>query len=581
MMSSIAQTVNESVINSLITVLCQIYCEGPILDAVQKAYLFPDSKYFVDMPLKRSSNETLKAFFALGNQINDEDILSNFVDENFNPPGSELEQCLPEDWTQFPDFLEEKLPDPLNEWLFELHTIWLGLCRKVKEEVGEKQELYSLLYVPHPFIVPGGRFREFYYWDTFWTIKGLLISNMFSTARGMIKNLAYMVEMYGFIPNGGRVYFLFRSQPPLFINMVYEYVNMTGDIDFAAELMPAMEKEFSFWLRNRSIHVVDQWYSFRYKSDMRIPRPESYREDIEMVEHVNSQTKREWTWAQIASGAETGWDFSSRWFSRSPPNAYRMKSIRTWSIIPADLNSFMCMNARILAKLNKDIGNLEKHDKYEWYFTLARKVLKYVHWNEKDGIWYDYDLEKKEHIKAYYISNAIPLYSRCFDNQNVPMRVYKYMENMGAFSSARSIPTSFIKSGEQWDGENAWAPLIHMIIEGFQMSGNPDLEMIAERYAVNWLMLTYQSYTRTRSMFEKYNTSMKSDMPYGGGGEYEVQTGFGWTNGVTMTFLLKYASAFERELKSGTSAVQPSNVKSGYLRLYVYLITYWLSLHIR
>ncbi|CDW60989.1 Trehalase [Trichuris trichiura] len=153
---------------------------------------------------------------------------------------------------QFPDLFEEKLPQALNDSLFELHTIWLSLCRKVREDVGANKELNSLLYVPHQFIIPGSRFREFYYWDTFWTIKGLLASNMFSTVPGMIKNLAYIVDMHGFIPNGGRVCFLFRSQPPLFIRMVYEYVSVTGDLDFATDLMAAMEEKFDFWLRNGS-----------------------------------------------------------------------------------------------------------------------------------------------------------------------------------------------------------------------------------------------------------------------------------------------------------------------------------------
>ncbi|CDW60030.1 Trehalase domain containing protein [Trichuris trichiura] len=211
-----------------------------------------------------------EGFFQLGDAINNEEVLSTFVDDYFNPPGSEL---------------------PLNDWLFELHAIWLSLCRKVKEDFDVNQELYSLLYVPHEFIIPGA-------------------SNMFSTVHGMIKNIAYIVDMHVFIPNGGRVYFLFRSQPPLFIRMVYEYVSVTGDFDFASELMPATEKEFDFWLRNRSIHVVDLWYSFTYKSDTRLPRPESYGEDIEMVRHISWQAKRERTWAQIASGVETGCDFS-------------------------------------------------------------------------------------------------------------------------------------------------------------------------------------------------------------------------------------------------------------------------------
>ncbi|CDW60447.1 Trehalase domain containing protein [Trichuris trichiura] len=383
------------------------------------------------MSLKHSCNETLKAVFQSGDAINNEEVLSTFVDDYFNPPGSELVEFTPEAWAQFPDFLEEKLPQPLNDWLFELHTIWLSLCGK--------------------FIIAGGQFREFYYWDTFWIIKGLLASNMFSTVRGMIKNLAYMVDMHGFIPNG---------------------VSVTGDFDFATDLMPAMEKEFDFWLRNRSIHVADLW----------------------------------------------------------------MKSIKTWSIVPADLSSTMCMNARLLAELNKKVGNLDK----------------------------------KEYIKPHYILNAVALYSRCVDTENVvAMRVYKYMETVGSFPSAKSSPTSSIKSGEQWDGDNAWAPLTHMIVEGFQSTGNQDLEMIAERYAVNWLLLTYQSYMQSRFMFKKYNTSMKSDMPYGRGGEHEVQTGFGWTNGVTMTFLLKYASAFERELKSAAS--QTPIFQPCYLLLYVFI----------
>ncbi|CDW61087.1 Trehalase [Trichuris trichiura] len=211
----------------------------------------------------------------------------------------------------------------------------------------------------------------------------------------------------------------------------------------------------------------------------------------------------------------------------------------------------MCMNARLLAELNKKVGNLDKWEKNDLYFKLAKKVLLYVHWNEENGVWYDYDLDRKEHIKSYYISNAVPLYSRCFDNENVvAMRVYKYMENLSSFASAKSIATS-------------------SSIEGLQLTGNPDLEKIAERYAVNWNLLTYQSYMQSRFMFEKYNTSMKSDMPYGGGGEYEVQTGFGWTNGVTMTFLLKYASAFERELKSAAS--QTPIFQPSYLLLYVFI----------
>jgi alpha,alpha-trehalase len=98
------------------------------------------------------------------------------------------------------------------------------------------------LYVPKQFIVPGGRFKEYYYWDAYWIIKGLLASGMVQTVKDMITNLVYLVENHGFIPNGGRVYYLRRSQPPFLIPMVYDYYEATGDIKFVNEILPTLEK---------------------------------------------------------------------------------------------------------------------------------------------------------------------------------------------------------------------------------------------------------------------------------------------------------------------------------------------------
>lgn len=66
--------------------------------------------------------------------------------------------------------------------------------------------------------------------------------------------------------------------------------------------------------------------------------------------------ERELMWSNVASAAETGWDFSTRWFAQSGPSMHHMKSIRTISIVPVDLNAFMCINARILAALFEITG---------------------------------------------------------------------------------------------------------------------------------------------------------------------------------------------------------------------------------
>ncbi|KAF8365850.1 tre-1 [Pristionchus pacificus] len=554
----------------VITLLSQIYCNGPILKAVQDSHMFPDSKHFVDMSLKFDPVTTLRAFDALGDSVKDIAVLRTFVDTHFNPPGSELIEWYPEDWADFPSNFLRVNDYHLRRWALHLHRIWRDLCRRVRDDVHKNQDLYSLLYVPHPFVIPGGRFREFYYWDSFWILKGLLFSEMYETSKGVIRNLAYMVEHHGFVPNGGRVYYLIRSQPPLLTPMVYDYYMGTGDLDFVLEVLPILEKEYQFWMGHRATPFLDEdgnekFPFFRYRATIKTPRPESYREDMELVREINNETEREMVWSQIASAAETGWDFSTRWFSQEGNDRHDMKSIRTWSVVPVDLNAFMCVNARIIASLFEISGDFNKVLLYQNRYEKAKIQMREMHWNETDGVWYDYDIERKMHSNTYYVSNALPLYAKCYDDEDdtTPHRVHEYMEREGVFNFTKGLPTSLAMGSEQqWDKDNAWPPMIHMVsggfiwsytfrfqlsplnnlqvIEGFRTTGDPKLMKVAEKMATSWLSVTYQSFIRTHAMFEKYNVSSTSEDSAGSGGEYEVQTGFGWTNGVILDLLDKY-----------------------------------------
>ena len=126
----------------------------------------------------------------------------------------------------------------------------------------------------------GGRFVEFYYWDTYWIIQGLLLSEMYDTTRGMLENFLSMVDTYGFVPNGGRVYYTKRSQPPLLIPMVYSYVTVTGNIPFLKNNINLLEKEFEFWMTNQTVTVNkdgNEYKLARYYTASQGPRPESYR----------------------------------------------------------------------------------------------------------------------------------------------------------------------------------------------------------------------------------------------------------------------------------------------------------------
>ncbi|KAK6025344.1 alpha,alpha-trehalase, partial [Ostertagia ostertagi] len=514
---------------------------------------------------------TLRNFDELGDKAKDIAVLREFVNSHFNPPGSELVEWFPRDWVDFPStFLNiHGLPPPkhgqppsftsnLERFMPVILRNFLLQFVRVRDDVRRHQDHYSLLYVPHPFIIPGGRFREFYYWDSFWILKGLIFSEMYETARGIIKNLAFMVDKggikseifytNGFVPNGGRVYYLTRSQPPLLIPMVYDYFLGTGDLDFVLEVLPTLEKEYLFWIKQRSRIYKDEngtekFPYYQYRATLKVPRPESYREDYEMVHHLKRDDIEEKTrmWSEIASAAETGWDFSTRWFAQDGEDKHAMRSIRTWSIVPVDLNAFMCVNARILASLFEIRGDFKKVAFYQQRYELAKREMKEIHWNETDGIWYDYDLEKKTHSNIYYVSNAVPLYAKCYDDEDdvTPHRVHQYLKSAGVMNFTKGLPTSLAMGSEQqWDKENAWPPMVHMV---------------AEKMATSWLSVTYQAFIRTHAMFEKYNvTTLTEEMSAGGGGEYEVQTGFGWTNGVILDLLDKYGDKMK-----GSSSISP------------------------
>lgn len=141
----------------------------------------------------------------------------------------------------------------------------------------------------------GGRFKEIYYWDTFWIVHGLLISGMNVTAEGMVDNLLSLVNRYGYVPNGTRVYYLNRSQPPLLVLMVALYVRITRNLDFLEKSLPILEKEMEFWLTKRVVQIEKNGTIYRlatYGTQSDTPRPESYAEDIENCEFFQNEEEK-------------------------------------------------------------------------------------------------------------------------------------------------------------------------------------------------------------------------------------------------------------------------------------------------
>ncbi|XP_077182642.1 trehalase-like [Paroedura picta] len=523
----------------------KIYCTGELLRQVQLAKLFSDDKHFVDMPLRESPETVLERFQQLVNTTPSGALskqqLAEFVESHFFPPGQEFEPWEPPDWTGSPQLLS-RISDPkLQLWALELNAKWKQLGRKISAEVKIKPERYSLMYVPNPLIVPGGRFIEYYYWDSFWVIEGLLLSDMVATARGMIQNFLYLVDKFGHVPNGGRIYYERRSQPPFLTLMVESYLKRTNDTAFLRDHIHLLEAEYQFWQEQRAVKVTaagKEHLLNRYNVRVGEPRPESYSTDVELAMGMDEEAQQN-LWAELKGAAESGWDFSSRWFLPGPPPLpATRKDTQTSTVIPVDLNAILCRTERLLASFYKALGNGEKADGFQAAHERRAAAIRAVLWNENAGVWLDYSLARRRHNEAFYPSNLTPLWAECGVEPAAAERALLYLEGSSALSYTNGIPTSLASTGEQWDLPNAWAPLQHLVITGLAKSPSPRARNLAFTLAQNWVRMNLAAYEKYHAMFEKYD--VEGDGKPGSGGEYEVQEGFGWTNAVIFQLLDRY-----------------------------------------
>lgn len=531
---------------------CMIFCNTKVLHYIQSARVFNDSKWFVDLKLKKSPEEIeslFNDFLEMTHNAPEKEDVEKFLQENFDRPNAEFEPWTPSDWKPQPDFIHTIYDQNLRSWAQDVNEIWKSLGRKVSTDVRDNASLYSQIYVPNPFIVPGGRFTELYYWDSYWIVEGLLLSEMLDTARGMIENFLYLVKKYGYVPNGTRKYYLGRSQPPFLIPMMDLYWKRTKDINFLKESIGILEKEYSFWQESRSVTVTmdERAYKlFQYRVDTTYPRPESYYEDEQLVKGTSNQEKLR-IYSGLKSAAESGWDFSSRWLLDDGKRNKSLRDINPMIIAPVCLNSLMGLNARLLSEFHKVIGNEIQRDIYHKHAEESNITMSRIFWSDRDGIWLDYNLQTGELIPGFYPSNLMPLWTESYGKERSPEFVIEqaiaYLDRYNISAYPGGIPTSLMPSGQQWDLPLGWAPLQHMVVLGLQKAGkyNAEADKLALTFARHWVLNVYQTYLNTtpHKMLEKYYVTQVGETG-NHAGEYRTQEGFGWTNAVALKFLSIY-----------------------------------------
>jgi alpha,alpha-trehalase len=488
-----------------------------LLHDVQMKEIFPDGKTFVDCEPKFSETEIIAQYNRLKNEPDFD--LHKFILDNYDLPGK----------------IEMNYTSNLKKTVAEnIECLWEVLTRKPEAAKG------SLIELPFPYIVPGGRFGEIYYWDSYFTMLGLQVSGMYDMIENMLNNFSHFIDRFGYIPNGNRNYFFGRSQPPFFSLMVTLLEEIKG-LGASATYLPLLEKEYDFWMKNAAVmnpennkanHAVlmpDGEILNRYWDENDTPRPESYREDVKLA--MISKREPAEIYRHLRAGAESGWDYSSRWFSDIDSFA----SINTADIVPVDLNCLLLNLEEKIAAAHLHLGNEVVSRKFSEAAEKRRSALQKYCWNEHEGFYFDFDLSAGKQKTVFSLAAAYPLFFKLSSIEQAE-KIAQAIEQR--FLHEGGLISTLQTSGQQWDAPNGWAPLHWITIIGLENYGFTSL---AETIAKRWIKLCTDVFSRTGKLMEKYN--VVNTQLEAGGGEYTGQDGFGWTNGVLLALIKKYSAA--------------------------------------
>ena len=563
----------------------------------------------IDRPAIKPLKEIQEAFAKLEKPLRNDTALKDFLKAHFGKPGGELQAVPKGELKTNVTFLND-LPVVIKEFTERVVDIWPSLTRKY---VGSQSNCTdcpnSFIPINRPFVVAGGRFREPYYWDSYWILEGLLRTKGSFTeiAKNTIENFLDLVEQFGMVPNGARVYYLNRSQPPMLAHMVKLYIEHTGDKSILTRALPLLVREYSFWQNNRTVEVKAGAHRYklnRYAVDNTEPRPESFFEDystandayhvsakglVHMAEHNNTAAERAALYRNLASAAESGWDFSSRWLANPLDSArdrfFPLRSLASSNIVPVCLNSILYGNERVIAQFYKQMGNDKEAKEWEDRASYRSHAMHESMWNAELNSYFDYnmttsaqnvyirhdvDTADKERQTArpsqqvvFHVGQFYPFWmgaapSHIKDNPVTVNNIFGRIKDL-LDSKPGGIPATNYQSKQQWDQPNVWPPLMHVLMKGLlntpAILGEQDpayqaLHSLALKLGQRYLDSTFCAWYATGGstsktpklrklkekdvgvMFEKYSDF--STRLAGGGGEYEVVEGFGWTNGVLL-----------------------------------------------
>ena len=452
----------------------------------------------------------------------------------------------------------------------------------------------GLLYLEHPYIVPGGRFNEMYGWDSYFIIRGLLRAGKIEMARGMVENFFFEIEHYGAVLNANRTYYLSRSQPPFLTSMilgVYDAEKAQGRDDRAW-----LEHAYNDALRDHQLwvtspHLAGDTGLSRYFDFGEGPAPESLKDETDHYQKVAAYFLEHPKLAErlledrddknVASRPLVGSAYTLQLCGAAPvatqqavcdlvehlaltPGYYKGdRSMREsgfdisfrFSPFGADTHHFaaVCLNS-LLYKEEKDLETISRilgrqKDAEEWRARAARRqaLITQWMWDAKAGEFFDYNFMTKERSTYEYASTFYPLWAGLATRQQAAAIV----RSLPHFARQGGFMTSPYDTGAQWDAPYAWAPIQFLVVEGLRRYGYNNE---ANQLAFDFLSTVALNFRRDHTIREKYNAvTRSSDSPTTSGYSINV-VGFGWTNATFLEFLHDLPAEYVQRLAAEQTA---------------------------
>jgi alpha,alpha-trehalase len=411
----------------------------------------------------------------------------------------------------------------------------------------------GLLYLPHPYVVPGGRFNEMYGWDSYFIQVGLVRDGEIELAQNTVDNFIYEIDNYGRILNANRTYYLSRSQPPFLTQMILNVYRAKRDLTWLRSTVPAIEKYYRFWTSEP--HLTKETGLSRYYDLGEGPAPEVLSDERDAQGRTHYDRVKEYYRTHEVTDYDVSQyydkekdeltplfykgDRSMRESGFDPSNRFGPFNIDIIHYDPVCLNSLLYLMETDAAEIMRTLGRAR--DARRWLARAAarRRSVNRLMWDEKEGLYYDYNFAKGTVRRYPFATTFYPLWVGIADRKQAA----RVVSNLHLFERAGGLQTSTNASGNQWDSPFGWAPLQMIAVEGLRRYGYTEE---ADRITANFLSTILKEFIQHNTIVEKYDVARRESEISGGikfGYDYNV-IGFGWTNAA---FTDMYAKLPERK----------------------------------